>query len=621
MTQGMESCMRARLAATVITAGTMVLGSLALAPQAQAASYTSNGVRCTRVGTPGPDVINGTSGNDVICGMGGNDTINAGGGNDVVDGGPGADVIHGGSGNDKIYGGAGNDKIYGDTGADAIKGDAGNDTIVGGDGNDVIWGLAGADTINAGSGNDIVDGGFGNDVIDGAAGNDRLAGSYDNDVVLGGDGADSVSGNLGNDDLAGGQGRDTLSGGAGTNWCDVSGEDVTYACKVDQSPAVATQVWLSSRAVDVSYGPKSVVAKVHVLDDTGVARVQVGAQSGDGSAYASGGMAVRTAGTPRDGWWTVSLRVAQFSSAGTMTVNVFATDRVGRFGGGEFRDALAVASTRPDLEAPVVRSATVSPSSLDVRSGAKTVSATVRISDDVAGAGAVYVCGAHLFADAFRQAGACGDMRRVSGTATDGYWTGSFTVPQGDVGGLWNIQIWVEDASRSHGVQYYVGPDQFAWETMTNGHTSNLALPGAAGRFTVTGSSDNNAPVLTTVSVSPNTFTSMSGPHTVNVDVAVTDVEGVTGVGAALGSNASPNSAWPTAGPGQLISGTPQNGVWRVPVDFVQGAPLATYYAQLWVEDRTHWVSWVSPGSPYEGLSVSTLTTTQAADGAVVRVE
>ena len=85
-------------------------------------------VRCTIVGTQGPDLLRGTSRRDVICGLGGNDTILAGRGNDVVYGGPGADVINGGAGRDTLRGGAGNDTLQArDGGRDILVGGAGND--------------------------------------------------------------------------------------------------------------------------------------------------------------------------------------------------------------------------------------------------------------------------------------------------------------------------------------------------------------------------------------------------------------------------------------------------------------------------------------------------------------
>jgi Ca2+-binding RTX toxin-like protein len=85
-------------------------------------------VRCTIVGTQGPDVLRGTSRSDVICGLGGNDTILAGRGNDVVYGGPGADTINGGAGRDTLRGGAGNDTLQARDGKrDVLAGGAGND--------------------------------------------------------------------------------------------------------------------------------------------------------------------------------------------------------------------------------------------------------------------------------------------------------------------------------------------------------------------------------------------------------------------------------------------------------------------------------------------------------------
>ena len=85
-------------------------------------------VRCTIVGTQGPDLLRGTGRRDVICGLGGNDTILAGRGNDVVYGGPGADVINGGAGRDTLRGGAGNDTLQAREGRrDVLVGGAGND--------------------------------------------------------------------------------------------------------------------------------------------------------------------------------------------------------------------------------------------------------------------------------------------------------------------------------------------------------------------------------------------------------------------------------------------------------------------------------------------------------------
>ena len=122
-------------------------------------------VRCTIVGTQGPDTIRGGPGRDVICGLGGNDRILGGGGGDVVYGGPGNDFVDGGMGNDVLRGGPGDDELAGRSGNDLLEGGAGSDHLVGGNGVDRLLGGAGIDAIAALDGRaDVVNGGAGADV-------------------------------------------------------------------------------------------------------------------------------------------------------------------------------------------------------------------------------------------------------------------------------------------------------------------------------------------------------------------------------------------------------------------------------------------------------------------------
>ena len=126
----------------VMSAAVAMLG-LAVAP-AEAATYTSTGVRCTIVGTPYRDNLSGTGSRDVMCGLGGNDVITGSEGNDVLDGGPGADDLYAFEGDDLLLGGDGADHLRGFAGADVLRGGAGIDRLQGGDGADVLKG--GADT-------------------------------------------------------------------------------------------------------------------------------------------------------------------------------------------------------------------------------------------------------------------------------------------------------------------------------------------------------------------------------------------------------------------------------------------------------------------------------------------
>jgi Ca2+-binding RTX toxin-like protein len=596
---------------TVATAGTLLMGSLLMAPTAaDAATYTSSGLRCTKVGGSGANRIVGTPRNDVICGRGGNDTIYGGGGADVIDGGAGNDVIRAGAGNDRVYGGTGRDTLNGDDGADSMNGQWDDDVLVGGTGDDSLAGYTGTDRIDSGAGNDAVTGGAGPDTLAGGAGNDRMSGDDGGDIISGNDGNDVLAGNADNDDLLGGAGSDRIDGGAGTNWCDATSSDSQTACKTDlQAPQAAT-LSLSRSTVDVSNGPVTITASVRVTDDTGVRQVQIGH------------VARLTRGTVRDGWWNATITIPQYSEPGLRAVDVSLTDRVGRSGQGFFPERITVVNSRPDRQPPVVRSMSVSPASVDVRAAAEEVTATMRITDDLAGVEGGYLCPAHLYADAFRQADACSSLERTSGTARDGLWTASYTVPRGAVGGQWNFQVWVEDASGNHPTQYYFGPDQLQWEAAHDVEPWGLPLPDGAGRFTVTGSSDNNAPVLTSMTLSPPSVDVRTSSATVTVDLAATDLEGITSAGVSVAGET--DQGWIDLGSDSdptLVSGTPEDGVWRLRLPIAQGTPPGTYRIQVWLEDVTHFTSWLSPGSSTYDSSQQLLTPEQAPTGSVLTVQ
>lgn len=88
-------------------------------------------LRCTIVGTNGPDRLVGSGRRDVICGLGGSDVLVGRGGDDILVGGPGNDYLVPGAGRDRALGDAGNDfvgardgradRIFGGPGADRAR--------------------------------------------------------------------------------------------------------------------------------------------------------------------------------------------------------------------------------------------------------------------------------------------------------------------------------------------------------------------------------------------------------------------------------------------------------------------------------------------------------------------
>jgi hypothetical protein len=96
-------------------------------------------LRCTIVGTNGPDRLVGTGRRDVLCGLGGAAVLVGRGGDDVLVGGPGSDYLLPGAGRDVVLAGGGNDfvaardrhsdRILGGYGADRARVDRRLDTV------------------------------------------------------------------------------------------------------------------------------------------------------------------------------------------------------------------------------------------------------------------------------------------------------------------------------------------------------------------------------------------------------------------------------------------------------------------------------------------------------------
>lgn len=563
---------RARTRALVsvsATAAAVTVLSLVTALPAQAATWTSTGLRCTEVGTWRSETITGTSGRDVICGLGGNDVIKGLGGDDVIDGGSGNDVIDGGSG---------------------------NDTEIGGSGNDVVSGGAGNDSVQGGTGDDTVSGGTGNDSESGGSGNDVLTGSSGTDVLNGGDGSD---------DLDGGAGADHEIGGSGTNWCTLDPADTTRTgCVYDAKRPWATQVHLSATTVDVTTSARTLTYWLWVGDDTGATRVQVDAQGGsNGQVSFPMGWPIRVSGTARGGWWRGTARVPRWLEPATVSLNVNVADRVGRWGYHEFADALTVLDRAPDRGTPVVSGPmSISPSSVNVLTRAQVVTARVRLVDDRSGVQDPYLCPGHPNEDSY-QADGCPTMELVSGTARDGIWQASYTVPKGGFGGEWNFAVWFVDAAHPNDMQYWEGPDWFSSDVLAQPQGLDPRyhqLPGNSGRFTVVGVGDVHPPTLTTVRFQPSaTVDSLGHDTTVGIDVTAKDAEGITGVTLGLGSDVE-DLIVPSQSLVAPTSGTAKAGTWHFDVTIPQGSPVGRYPVSVLLEDVSH-RRWFIADQPTEG--------------------
>lgn len=565
-----------------------------VAGPASAAVLTSTGVRCTIVGTAGADVLVGTGRRDVICGRGGNDVIRGRGGDDLVDAGPGSDRIVGGDGNDTLLGGSGNDIVAGEAGNDVVRAETGSDRVTGG---------LGADRITGGDGDDSL---YGSD------GQDAIAGQDGRDTISGGASGDKLTGGLGDDELTSGTGTDSVDGGGGDNLCIVDAADETIRCRYDEEPPVVVAATVSPGAVDVTAADAQVTVRVHVTDDIGVGRLQAYlAQHYNGAAFWIPNFDL-VSGTIRDGWWRATVTVPRGTLPDTFWLDLSINDRLGRStnsdGGGL---TVQVADTDPDLESPQLTLSSVTPGAVDVRTQARNVTVTVHGVDARSGLSRLDIClgrpGIPTETNPyplFRSVDCTEDVTRASGTAQNGTWTTTLTIPKGSVGATYNVFASVEDrvTNRAH----WFGPEAYQqWDHGNWCCGAAYAFPDDAGRVEVTGTVADTTPAwISAVTASKTELRTLASPDKVTVRVRAQDAtgagEGVTKVTAMLVSSQSlgsdPQFTQTTL---ELASGTVTDGWWQGDVVAPQGTPPGTYHLLAFVVDRSHGTGYTDPTGPF----------------------
>lgn len=447
-------------AVRVFLAALVGAGAVLVATPADAAVYTSTGVRCTIVGTSSADVMRGDDRRNVICGRGGNDTIYARGGDDLVDG---------GSGNDRVYGGPGADRLLGGTGGDQLDGRSGKDVLVGGDWTDVLIGGSGADRLFGGAHGDSLQGGLGNDTLYGGTGDDRLRGEAGTDIIEGQDGRDQLSGGAEPDVLSGGASADRLTGGdAGDQ---LSGDDGDDWVSGDAGPDLLLG-GLGNDSILGGYGRDRLTGGAGEDDLSGgpdadtvaggpgrdSARGDAGADrvSGDTDADTVGGGDgddVLLGGDASDQLLGQYGEDALYGQAGDDRLDGGPAADLLDGGAGfnlcEAVDADTQVACAHDTSAPTLVDLQLSHSDVDVTLADQTVTVRMHLRDDM---GVTFVqssLNADVQLDPMTSQEMSADYRDpelVAGTARDGWWEVDLTVPRGAPAGDYGFEGSARDA-------------------------------------------------------------------------------------------------------------------------------------------------------------------------------
>ena len=215
-------------------------------------------------------------------------------------------------------------------------------------------------------------------------------------------------------------------------------------------PAVRS-VRLSAATIDTRQHARTLTLRIRATDDSGIATVRAWLW---GSPLRSSTAHPRlVSGTTTDGTWLGRIRVPRWQGNSTAKLAIELTDVVGRFrlAGPKALKAIGQPGTvrvlsRKDPAPPKVTLKSLTPRSLDLRTGARTVAVTVRVTDTGSG---VRDANLSLYGpESGNGVGPVGvSLRRVSGTRHDGIWKGTATLPPCDaVPGKWHVIVSASDA-------------------------------------------------------------------------------------------------------------------------------------------------------------------------------
>ena len=346
-------------------------------------------------------------------------------------------------------------------------------------------------------------------------------------------------------------------------------------CSPTPSPGnpTMTSFALTPGSVNVKAKAKTITFTVKANDTKPIVTVFVTATSPkikgvQRSTFAS--LTLKKGTKATNGTWTGKATIPVWTNNGTWNITqVYLADKGGGFafyaptGGSKpwnnaWPKTFSVTST-PDVVPPVVKSVSVSPSSVSTTSKPKTVKVTAKITDNLsgvsgAGAFATVTVGKHTYSTG-------GALKRTKGTAKNGTWTG--TMP---------IQKWV--GSGSHKWNVTVQATDMAFNT--SGPKN--------GSFKVTSKTDATSPKLKSFTFAPKSVDSHATPKGKNVAVTLKASDTLSGVAYGQVTFTSP-SGFQSSGFLSRSAGTAFSGTWKAIVNIPRCSESGTWTGSVTLID------------------------------------
>jgi hypothetical protein len=346
--------------------------------------------------------------------------------------------------------------------------------------------------------------------------------------------------------------------------------------EVDAAPPSIKSVSVAPLTVDTSASAQVMTMTVHVTDDvTGITGMMASGtvvfRSPSGRTQLSGyfNESRRSEGNAQDGTYTVTSTLPRYSEHGAWTLtSVSASDGAGRYTslyGDQLANAgLAASFTQDgadDHTAPTITSVS-SPDPVDTSASAQPVSFTVTATDDASGvsSGSVYFrspSGRQQFYGWF------GDQSRTGGTAQAGTYSVTATLPRYSEQGTWTLSS--------------VNGTDLAGNSV---YLSGSQLGALTASFEQLGISDQTAPTVSALSVSPAAVNPANSAQTVTAEIQITDdLSGFTGPAYGSLTFQGPNwqSAYGSFSEGRRTSGDARNGTYAVDVAVPRSAALGSW--------------------------------------------
>jgi hypothetical protein len=347
----------------------------------------------------------------------------------------------------------------------------------------------------------------------------------------------------------------------------------------DTTPPKVVGLTASPASVDTSSGAKTIAVAVHATDDlSGISAVQVSLSNG--SRWISAAAQLSAGGSHLDGTWSATLTLPQNAATSSYALNIAVIDNIGNHHtySAQELESLSLPSSiaqtgAGDTTPPQVSGLSATPGSLSTCSAAQTVAVVVQASDSSGVAGVTV----NLTGPGGQQLSAPAALVNDGGTATNGRWSASLTLPAHARQGAWSISI---QASDTAGNPVYISSTQLA----SSGYTAAIAQ---------TCSGDTAPPQVHGVTLSPESIDTSGATRSVTVAVHATDdLSGIAALKATLssGDQSVPASAVLESG------GTNLDGTWIATLALPRWSHEGTWQLSLTATDSVGNTLSLTPG-------------------------